>query len=154
MEKAVELEAAALWFWQGEHGHASLPDAEKESWRASLIAGAKQCQSAWLPEFSLIQGGVRGLVARRGEFDRALLLYEGDTAGMGGMGGRLLRREDMAAPGSLLLVVGPEGGFSDAEATVLQDAGVEAVSLGNRILRWETAAILTLGMAWWARQGQ
>ena len=152
MEKAVELEASALWFWQGEHSQASLPEAEKDSWRASLIAGAKQCQSAWLPEFALIKEGVRGLIARRGEFDRALLLYEGDTAGS--MGGRLLRREDLAAPGNLLLVVGPEGGFSKAEAAALQAAGMEAVSLGNRILRWETAAILTLGMAWWARQGQ
>ena len=151
MEKAVELEAASLWFWQGEHSHASLPEAEKESWRASLIAGAKQCQSAWLPEFSLIKGGVRGVIARRGEFDRALLLYEGDA---NGMGGRLLRREDLAAPGSLLLVLGPEGGFSCTEAAALQDAGVEAVSLGKRILRWETAAVLTLGMAWWARQGR
>jgi len=158
MEKAVELEAAALWFWQGEHSQAALPEAEKASWRASLIAGAKQCQSAWLPEFFLIQGGVRGLIARRGEFDRALVLYEGDT------GGRILRREDLAAsgdpgggryaPGSLLLVVGPEGGFSAAEVAALQNAGVEAVSLGKRILRWETAAVLTLGMAWWARQGQ
>ena len=148
MEKAVELEAAALWFWQGEHSQASLPETEKDSWRASLIAGAKQCASARLPEFSLIGGGVAGLIARRSEFDRALLLYEGDT------GGRLVRREDLAEPGNMLLVVGPEGGFSDSEAAALQEAGVEAVSLGGRILRWETAAVLTLGMAWWARQGQ
>jgi len=148
MEKAVELEASSLWFWQGEHSHASLPEAEKDSWKASLIAGAKQCQSAWLPEFSLIKDGVRGLIARRDEFDRALLLYEGDT------GGRLVRREDLSTPGSLLLVVGPEGGFSANEAVALREAGVEAVSLGKRVLRWETAAVLTLGMAWWARQGQ
>lgn len=148
MEKAVELEASALWFWQGEHSQAFLPEAEKESWRASLTAGAKQCQSAWLPEFSLITGGVQGIVDRRGEFDRAFLLYEGDT------GGRLVKRDDLCEPGGLLLVVGPEGGFSKREAEMLQGAGIEAVSLGNRILRWETAAVLTLGMAWWARQGQ
>ena len=147
MEKAVELEAGALWFWQGEHSHASLPETEKESWKASLIAGAKQCKGAWLPDFALIKGGVAGLIARREEFDRAFLLYEGDT------GGRLVRREDFAAPGRLLLVVGPEGGFSEGEAAALTTAGIEPVSLGDRILRWETAAVLTLGMAWWARQG-
>lgn len=152
MEKAVELEAAALWFWQGEHSQGALPEAEKDSWRSSLIAGAKQCQSAWLPEFSLIKGGAAGLIARRGEFDRALLLYEGDAKR--NTGGRLLRREDLAAAGKLLLVVGPEGGFSLGEAAALQEAGVEAVSLGKGILRWETAAVLALGMAWWAGQGQ
>ena len=146
MEKAVELEASALWFWQGEHSHASLPEKEKESWRGALIAGAKQCESVWLPEFSLIKKGVQGLIDRLGEFDRAFLLYEGDT------GGRLVRREDLCEPGRLLLVVGPEGGFSEREAAALQEAGLRALSLGKRILRWETAAVLTLGMAWWARQ--
>ena len=147
MEKTVELEASAVWFWQGDYSQASLPDAEKSKWKAALIAGAKQCETARLPELAMVQGGVRGIVERRNEFDRAFMLYEGDT------GGRLLCREDLAFQGSLLLVVGPEGGFSPAEAAVLSEAGVLPVSLGNRILRWETAAVLTLGMAWWARQG-
>ena len=146
LEKAVELEAAAIWLWQGEYSHAALPDTEKAGWKASLVAGAKQCASAWLPELGIIRGGVEGLVERRGEFDRAFLLYEGDT------GVRLVRREDFSEPGALLLVVGPEGGFSPREAVCLSDAGITPVSLGNRVLRWETAAVLTLGMAFWARQ--
>ena len=64
----------------------------------------------------------------------------------------MLRREDLTAPGDILLVVGPEGGFSPREAALLQEAGITAVSLGDRVLRWETAAVLTLGLAWWARQ--
>ncbi len=146
MEKAVELEAAALWFWQGDHSQASLPETEKDSWRASLIAGAKQCGSAWLPELGMLRGGVSALAAERRSFDRAFLLYEGET------GGRLLRQADLADPGNVLLVVGPEGGFSPREASLLQEADITPVSLGERILRWETAAVLTLGLAWWARQ--
>lgn len=146
LEKAVELEAAAVWLWQGDYSQAALPDAEKAGWKGSLVAGAKQCASAWLPELRMIRNGVDGLIERRREFDRAFLLYEGDTAG------RMLRREDLAAPGNLLLVVGPEGGFSPREAGALRDAGVLPVSLGKRVLRWETAAVLTLGLAFWARQ--
>lgn len=146
MEKAVELEAAALWFWQGDYSQAALPDVEKDTWKGGLVAGAKQCDNPWLPELAAVQGGAEALAARRGEFDRAFLLYEGDTQG------RLLAREDLSEPGSLLLVVGPEGGFSPREADLLIRAGVTPVSLGKRILRWETAAVLTLGMAWWARQ--
>jgi 16S rRNA (uracil1498-N3)-methyltransferase len=41
--------------------------------------------------------------------------------------------------GSVSLVVGPEGGFTKEELTLLQDNGVQAVSLGPRILRTETA---------------
>jgi 16S rRNA (uracil1498-N3)-methyltransferase len=40
-----------------------------------------------------------------------------------------------------LLVLGPEGGFSDEELKAAKDAGWQLVSLGNRILRIETAAL-------------
>lgn len=152
MEKTVELEAAAVWFWQGDYSQASLPEAEKHSWKAALVAGAKQCESAWLPELAMLRGGAEALAARRGEFDRAFLLYEGDTKG------RLLTQGDLVfggggqrSGGDILLVVGPEGGFSPREAELLTTSGFEAVSLGPRVLRWETAAVLTLGLAWWAR---
>jgi 16S rRNA (uracil1498-N3)-methyltransferase len=42
-------------------------------------------------------------------------------------------------PGSLSLVVGPEGGFTSSEITLARDAGALTVSLGPRILRTETA---------------
>jgi RsmE family RNA methyltransferase len=43
------------------------------------------------------------------------------------------------------LVIGPEGGFIDAEIGSLQRAGFEAVTLGDRILRVETAVAAILG---------
>lgn len=42
---------------------------------------------------------------------------------------------------SVLAIVGPEGGFSHAEAALLQQAGGNLVSLGRRILRTETAGL-------------
>lgn len=41
---------------------------------------------------------------------------------------------------SIELVIGPEGGFSDAELGMLESKGIKPVSLGPRILRTETAA--------------
>ncbi len=146
LEKAVELGAHSLWFWQGEFSQAKLPDGEKNSWKASLIAGAKQCENAWLPDLQMVTGGVASLVAQKNNFDRVIVLYEGDTSG------RLLKKEDLTGVGEIMLVIGPEGGFSPAEVACLQDAGIEMVSMGDSILRWETAAVLALGMAWWARQ--
>jgi 16S rRNA (uracil1498-N3)-methyltransferase len=146
MEKCVELGAAAVWFWQGDYSQAALPDAEKDSWKAALISGAKQCEAARLPELAMIRGGAQSIISRRGEFSRAYLLYEGDTKG------RMLGMSDLEAPGDILLVLGPEGGFSPREAKTLAAADILPVSLGSRILRWETAAVLTLGMAFLARQ--
>lgn len=44
---------------------------------------------------------------------------------------------------SFIFIVGPEGGFSLAEAHLAQELGIASVSLGTRILRAETAAIAT-----------
>ncbi len=44
----------------------------------------------------------------------------------------------------LLLMVGPEGGFTDAEITSIADSGAQVISLGAGILRVETAAIALL----------
>jgi 16S rRNA (uracil1498-N3)-methyltransferase len=44
----------------------------------------------------------------------------------------------------ILLIVGPEGGFSEREAQQVQDAGAKLVGLGKRILRAETAGMVGL----------
>jgi len=58
-------------------------------------------------------------------------------------------REVLAAQGStseVHLLIGPEGGFSSAEATAALTAGFHIVSLGPRILRTETAAIAVVSL--------
>jgi len=59
-------------------------------------------------------------------------------------------------PATLTLMIGPEGGWSDAEYAALHSAGAEPVALGRHVLRTETAAIVgllalqTLREAWLA----
>lgn len=145
MEKAVELEAGALWFWQGEYSQVPLPQEEKDSWHTQMESGAKQSANPWLPELRVLSGGVDALVRESGSFARSYLLWENEHT-------TLLDPMKLALPGDSLLVLGPEGGFSPHEAMRFQNAGFLSVSLGKRILRWETAALLTLGLAWFARQ--
>ncbi|HVA27787.1 MAG TPA: 16S rRNA (uracil(1498)-N(3))-methyltransferase [Candidatus Baltobacteraceae bacterium] len=46
----------------------------------------------------------------------------------------------------ILVIVGPEGGFSHAEAEMAMQAGAHVVSLGSQILRTETAALVLLSV--------
>jgi 16S rRNA (uracil1498-N3)-methyltransferase len=46
----------------------------------------------------------------------------------------------------IAVFIGPEGGFSDEEAAAARQAGCQAVSLGQRILRMETAAIVAVAL--------
>ena len=50
------------------------------------------------------------------------------------------RLSDIEFPADIELLAGPEGGFSDGEMELMQSSGTQAVSLGPRILRTETAA--------------
>lgn len=51
---------------------------------------------------------------------------------------------DLERPTQVTLLVGPEGGFSDAERQVAKVAGFIPVRMGARILRTETAALAAL----------
>jgi 16S rRNA (uracil1498-N3)-methyltransferase len=60
---------------------------------------------------------------------------------------------DADAPGasSVLFVIGPEGGFSSNEAERAIAAGATPISLGTRILRTETVALVILTAFAYAR---
>lgn len=55
-------------------------------------------------------------------------------------------RECKSSPEKIALFIGPEGGFSDKELEVLSSRGVKLFSLGKRILRTETAAVVASGI--------
>lgn len=48
--------------------------------------------------------------------------------------------------GHLLVLIGPEGGFTPAEADLAKARGAHIVTLGEQILRSETAALTTIGL--------
>ena len=64
----------------------------------------------------------------------------------------LLEYSMLGRPGTTVYVIGPEGGFSPAEIELMAAAGFVAVSLGQRVLRCETAAVLCLGLHYRASQ--
>jgi 16S rRNA (uracil1498-N3)-methyltransferase len=51
----------------------------------------------------------------------------------------------VAQAGSVLLVIGPEGGIAPDEIAALTEAGAVAVRLGPQVLRTSTAASVALG---------
>ena len=60
---------------------------------------------------------------------------------------RTRRLIEAVKPGQQVAVfIGPEGGFEESEIDRAREAGFEAVTLGRRILRTETAGLVV--MAW------
>ena len=147
LEKSVELEAAGLWFWQAERSQFPVPSDAKDTWHASLVAGAKQCRNPWLPDLRTLPGGVDELIRAAKDFDHCQVLVESGLPLQDFMSEKYL-----AIPGRTLCVIGPEGGFSPREIDKLMAAGFKALSMGERVLRWETAAMMALGLHWWRRE--
>ena len=56
-------------------------------------------------------------------------------------GGQALNSTQFSLPTDIIAAIGPEGGFTAAELAAATAAGWQTVSLGNRVLRVETAAI-------------
>lgn len=114
--------------------------------RARTIAteAAEQCARTALPEIS----GVEKLEALLRDWPAGRALYFADELGGEPALEAFARHEGPAA-----LLVGPEGGFDDAERELIR-AHPEArpITLGPRILRGETAAIAATS-AWMASRG-
>lgn len=146
LEKAVELEAGGIWFWQSDYSQAKVPDNAKEHWQEQLVAGAKQSVNPWLPEIKTLPGGASDVCAEASQFYHRYVLWEDAESR------DILRFEDINHDEDSLFVMGPEGGLSEREVKVFRKQGFKTVSLGRRVLRWETAAVFCLGLAWWARE--
>ena len=55
-----------------------------------------------------------------------------------------LKQLKIIAKNSVVIAIGPEGGFSDEELNLFQADGFQAIALGRRILRTETAALAVI----------
>lgn len=57
---------------------------------------------------------------------------------------RSCRLNSLPPPRSVVFMIGPEGGWTEEEERLAQEAGFQAVSLGRRVLRTETAALAAI----------
>ncbi|MEO0004405.1 MAG: 16S rRNA (uracil(1498)-N(3))-methyltransferase [candidate division WOR-3 bacterium] len=101
--------------------------------RTVAISGMKTALRTFLPE---VRPAVEfeSLVRRFKDFDRVLVAYEEEHA-------TSLTAVLDSKVKSLLLVIGPEGGFTEEEVTGMREAGAALFTLGPRRLRAETAAV-------------
>jgi 16S rRNA (uracil1498-N3)-methyltransferase len=101
--------------------------------KARMVAALEQSAAATLPTI-FPESTMERAIAAAPEGTRLLL----DPTG------RPLLGIQMRAP--MVIAVGPEGGLEDGERGALHQAGFVSASLGENILRFETAAIAALAI--------
>jgi 16S rRNA (uracil1498-N3)-methyltransferase len=121
---AAERSVAA---WKGDRAAKSLA-----RWRATARESAKQARRAWFPEVAEL-ASTEDVVGLIGAAATGVVLH--------GAAPQPLASVDVPSTGELVIVVGPEGGVSDAEVSTFADAGAVPVRLGEEVLRTSTAGL-------------
>lgn len=145
LEKAAELGAGAVWIWQAERSQGKISPSLAANLQGQLIAGMKQSRNPWLPRLRVFEG-ISGVIEAARECQQKYLPYEEEDPG------NMLTASMLGRPGETIFIIGPEGGIAPLELASLEKAGFCRVSLGERVLRCETAAVLCLGLSYWASQ--
>lgn len=142
LEKATELGAARIQPVITRRCVADKLNLERA--RSITTEAAEQCARTALPELS--EPAKLDALLRDWPEDRRL--FFADEEGGGAAADEFVYHEGPAA-----ILIGPEGGFDDAErAAIRAHPAARPVSLGPRILRGETAAIAALSV-WMAESG-
>jgi len=147
IEKCTELGAAALWPILGERSVTRPRDDASDKWQRRAVEAAKQSRRTWVPEVASPMT-LADALRRVPEFDAMGFLHPDPIASPGGMEtmtiAAFLATHPGKAPGdtsSYLVLVGPEGGWTEAECQHAAQAGAVFLRLGPTLLRTETAAV-------------
>ena len=147
VEKATELGAEAIVPVRSARvvGNDTSPG-KVERWRRIAKAAAQQSGRVRVPAVTNVVEW-DALLATFPEYDRVYVPWElADTHAL-----RDVFEGDLGDVRSVLIVIGPEGGFASDEVLRAVEAGGRAISLGRRILRTETAALVVLAALLYAR---
>ena len=140
IQKAIELGATRIQPVTSERSEVRLDGVRSQKrldhWRAIAIAACEQCGRNVVPGIGAPEPLDAWLaVLPQASAEARWMLHPGGTA-------RLRHNGPVAA--DVMLAVGPEGGFSDNDLAALRQTGFDALALGPRVLRTETAGLAAL----------
>jgi 16S rRNA (uracil1498-N3)-methyltransferase len=136
VQKAVELGVSAIQPLVTRNTVVQPGESKAEKWRRNALEACKQCGQDTLPE-----------IAEPLPFDRWLadLQTTGSLPLIASLasGAETLKKtlRINSAPGNVVILIGPEGDFTPAESASAMDKGFLPVTLGEIVLRVETAAL-------------
>lgn len=133
VEKAAEMGAARIVPVMTEFTNAGR--IQRDRLQAHAVEAAEQCGGTYVPEVA--EAVKFGRLLEQWDTSRRIMFCDEALAGA--------TSELPSQPGPWAILIGPEGGFSDRERSKLHKAEfADAVTLGPRILRADTAAVAAM----------
>jgi 16S rRNA (uracil1498-N3)-methyltransferase len=116
---------------------AARAQARRKRWRKIAVDALKQCRRGSLMQIDDVVDFER-VAALAAAHDLSVLFWEEETAARLSAGSL---PAGAGAPASVLVVIGPEGGFTPEETRAAKAAGFFVAGMGPRVMRAETAAV-------------
>lgn len=141
LQKAVELGVVEIFPVLTERSVVRLDEKQavrkREHWQQLVIAACEQSGRVRVPAVHA-PASLDSLFSVNPPHDLKLLLKPNADSAI----------SDLSPPvnNQTLLLVGPEGGLSEAEAATARQAGFTSAHIGPRVLRTETAALVALSL--------
>ncbi|SEN08486.1 16S rRNA (uracil(1498)-N(3))-methyltransferase [Paenibacillus sp. OV219] len=150
IQKGTEIGAVSFVPFQSQRMIVQYDDKKEakrlERWGKIAKEAAEQAHRSRIPAIEAVASW-KALIKLIQAYDLALFCYEKEGGGLGlrdAISAQRARHGWGSEERSILLIVGPEGGFTEREAGEAEEAGAVIVGLGKRILRTETAAMVGL----------
>ena len=143
LQKTTELGVTQIIPMHSERSLQKPSQQRCERWQRVIVSATKQCKRAWLPELSSPQK-FEACLAQVERFTLSLICCE--SVRERHIKTVLRHRLAPPEPESIAIFIGPEGGFSAEEVNAAIENGCMPVTLGENILRTETAAIAAVSV--------
>ena len=137
LEKCTEIGVSDFWLMSTEHTIVNPSPSKIQRWQRITGEAMKQCLRSVCPavseslDFTVV-------LEKSSRFDLKLIAHNGDNA----KSLASILSQKSAPPETGIILIGPEGGFSDKEVELAQAHGFEILSLGPRRLRAETSGLV------------
>ena len=147
VEKATELGVQRIVPFSSAFAVPKLDErkiaARTERWQKIALSATKQCGRTRVPVIEPLCA-LQELLAR--SQPSAVKIFFWEKAAERSLQSLRQLHEKHSSAQTVLLMIGPEGGFSAEEAELARRGGFELAHLGRRILRAETAAVTALSL--------
>lgn len=138
VEMLTEVGADAIIPWRAEHSIGKWDSIDKglEKWRRTSRESAKQARRAWIPEISSLKSTAE-VCELMSQAQSVFVLHESADQALAACA---IREQ-----GTIMIVVGPEGGISPDELAAFANAGARVVHMGASVMRTSTAGAIAVG---------
>lgn len=142
IEKATELGVTGVYPILTDNCAVNKSVAEKKvaKWQKIMFEASKQCERAFVPE--CFEVSTLDKVINNNSFDKIIVFCEriADKTIRDVFNSNPIRKGE-----KVLVIIGPEGGFSQKEFDYFKEMNFEMLTLGDMILKADTAVVVALG---------